>query len=124
MTNSYKLSGQSEVALSVPVVLVALLEDVPHDVLFLVVLLLDQPHVQLDLTEEGLPLAFLPLLTLTLGLTRWPLAQDKLGAVEVETGGHLVLGDAADVPSFGTDLGDVLVDVVGAAGDHFLEDLH
>lgn len=117
------MSAEAEVLAGGPVVLlvVALLEDVPHRVLLIGVV--HHAHlVELHLSEERFPLALLPGV-LGFRLAGHLLVQDQLGVVEADADGDLVAGDGADVLLVGADAGDLLVEVVGLDGEDLLDDL-
>ena len=103
-------------------VVVGLLEDVPHEVL-LVVLLLDQPHVQLHLSEKVALPTLLPA-ALILALARRPLQQNQLGAVQVQPRRHLLVPDLQNVSTFRANLRYRPVNVLGLDSHHLLQYLN
>ena len=103
-------------------VVVGLLENVPHQVL-LVVLLLDQTHVQLHLPKKTASSALLRLLLL-LALAGGSLEQNQLGAVEVEPGGDFFVPDLQNVPALGAHVSNGPVYLMGLNPQDSLQYLH
>ena len=111
--------------MSCPAILVInFFKNIPHQMLRLIILLLNHPHIQLHFPKEPLTPTLLPLPRFRLRITSGSFSQHQLSTVQVQPGCHFLIRYAPDVRILRTDPLHLPVQIRRPHVNHILQNLN